>query len=201
MRAISGLWRWRHNPLCRRTDLAEAWTALAALLLMALAAPLIGRLVGGAAQDALQQSVRAQHKARHLVTATVVRALDPSPPDADPELPRGGEPYSRVVAHWTAQDGTARNGTVTARLKNPRPGDRFRIWTDRQGRTVARPMGTATATTHAVLAGIGAALMAAGLIEGGRRLIVRQMVRGRYARLDKAWERAGPDWGRTGADS
>lgn len=201
MRAISGLWRWRHNPLCRRTDLAEAWTALAALLLVALAAPLIGCLVGGAAQDALQQSVRAQHKARHLVTATVVRPLAPSPPDADPESAWGGEPHSRVVAHWTAQDGTARNGTVTARLDDPRPGDRFRIWTDAKGRTVARPLDTATATTHAVLAGIGAALVAAGLVEGCRRLIVREMVRRRHARLDRAWERAGPDWGRTGADS
>ena len=46
-----------------------------------------------------------------------------------------------------------------------------------------------------------AALVAAGMAEGCRRLIVRGMVRRRYARLDKAWERAGPDWGRTGAGS
>ena len=31
MRAISGLWRWRDNPLRRATDLAEAWLALAVL--------------------------------------------------------------------------------------------------------------------------------------------------------------------------
>ena len=29
MRAITGLWRWRHNPLRRRTDVAEGWIALA----------------------------------------------------------------------------------------------------------------------------------------------------------------------------
>lgn len=200
MRAISGLWRWRHNPLCRRTDLAEAWTALAALLFAVLAAPVIGWLVGGAAQDALQDSVRAQHRARHLVTATVVRPLD-ALPAADPEPAVGGEPHRRVVARWTAPDGTAREGTVTSRLEDPRPGDRIGIWTDRQGQMVTRPLDTATATTHAVLAGMGAALAAAGLAEGCRRLIVRAMVRRRYARLDKAWERAGPDWGRTGADS
>ena len=74
MRAISGLWRWRHNPLRRATDLAEAWVALAALL-------------------------------------------------------------------------------------------------------------------------------AAGLIEGVRRLVVWRMVRLRYDRWDQAWDKAGPDWGRTGTGS
>lgn len=200
MRAISGLRRWRHNPLCRPTDLAEARLALAALLLIVLAAPLTGWLVGGAAQDALQRSVRAQHQTRHLVTATVVRELDPSPSDAEPEMSVGDAPR-RVLAHWTAWDGTARNGAVTTRIEDPRPGDRFRIWTDHEGRTVARPLDPVTATTHAVLAGIGAALVAAGLVEGCRRLIVRRMLRRRYARWDQEWDRAGPDWGRTGADS
>ncbi|CAM5252441.1 hypothetical protein SVIOM342S_03746 [Streptomyces violaceorubidus] len=47
MRAISGLWRWRGNPLCRASDLAEAWVALTALLLTVFVAPLTGVLVGG----------------------------------------------------------------------------------------------------------------------------------------------------------
>ncbi len=79
VRAVSGLWRWRRNPLRRATDLAEAWLALTALLLVALAAPLIGVLSGSAAHTTLQRSVRAQHQSRHLVTATVVRELDAAP--------------------------------------------------------------------------------------------------------------------------
>ncbi|MGC0378904.1 Rv1733c family protein [Streptomyces sp. SAI-229] len=201
MRAISGLWRWRHNPLCRGTDLAEAWAAFTALLLVLVAAPVAGVLVGGAAQDALQRSVRAQHQSRHLVTATVVRELDPSPSAGDPETSAGGDPPHRALAHWTAPDGTGRSGPVPTRLKDPRPGDRFRIWTDGHGRTVARPLDAATATTHAVLAGLGTALAAAALVEGFRRLAVRRMVRRRYARWDRAWEKAGPDWGRTGTGS
>jgi hypothetical protein len=201
VRAISGLWRWRRNPLCRATDLAEAWVALAALLLILLAAPVVGSLVGGAAQDALQRSVRAQHEARHLVTATVVRKLDRSPLDADPETSSGRDLRNRVLADWTAPDGSPHRGPVLASLKDPRQGDEFRIWTDRHGRMVARPLDSATASTHAVLAGFGAALATGGLIEGGRRLIVWRMVRRRYARWDQAWDRAGPDWGRTGAGS
>ncbi|MFC9504131.1 hypothetical protein [Streptomyces sp. NPDC057002] len=201
MRAIRGLWRWRRNPLCRATDLAEAWVALAALLLILLVAPVAGAFVGGAAQDTLQQSVRTQHEARHPVTATVVRKLDRSPLDADPETSTGRDLRNRVLADWTAPDGTAHQGPVLAGLKDPQQGDEFRIWTDRHGRMVARPLDSATASTHAVLGGIGAALAAGGLVEGGRRLIVWRMVRRRYARWDQAWDKAGPDWGRTGTGS
>ncbi|MFF5477757.1 hypothetical protein ACFY5C_10545 [Streptomyces sp. NPDC012935] len=201
MRAISGLWRWRRNPLCRATDLAEAWVALAALLLILVVTPVVGSLVGGLAQDTLQESVRAQRASRHLVTATVVRKLDGSALDADPEATTGRDRRTRVVADWTAPDGSVHQGQVMASLDTPQPGDQFKIWTDRQGRTVARPLDSATASTHAVLAGVGAALLAIGLVEGGRRLAVWRMVRRRYARWDQAWDKAGPDWGRTGTGS
>jgi hypothetical protein len=135
------------------------------------------------------------------VTATVVRKLDRSPLDADPETTSGRDLRSRVLADWTAPDGTAHHGTVIASLQKAQPGDHFTIWTDEHGRMVAQPLDSTTATTHAVLAGFGAALLTAGLVEGGRRLMVWRMVRRRYARWDQAWDRAGPDWGRTGTGS
>ncbi|MGW0911696.1 Rv1733c family protein [Streptomyces sp. NPDC002784] len=202
MRAISGLWRWRHNPLRRATDLAEAWVALCALLLLLVLAPVAGALAGAAAQEALQESVREQRASRHQVTATVAGTLGGSPLDADPETAASGrEVRTRVLADWTAPDGTERHGAVTTRIDDAQPGDRFPLWTDRQGRVAARPLDSATATTHAVLAGFGAALLVMGAVESSRRLIVWRMVRRRYARWDQAWDRAGPDWGRTGAGS
>ncbi|MFD5493972.1 Rv1733c family protein [Streptomyces sp. GDS52] len=201
MRAIRGLWRWRHNPLCRPTDLAEGRVGLVALLLVVLAAPVVGVLVGCATEDALRRSVREQHANRHQVRATVVREVDPAPLNIDPEGSVGGDPRTRVLARWTASDGTGHSGPVATRLKNPRPGDRFPLWTDAGGRPTARPMDTVTATTHAVLAGFGVTLLTAGAIECVRRLVVRRMVHHRYVRLDRAWERAGPDWGRTGTGS
>ena len=151
MRAISGLWRWRHNPLRRTTDLVEAWVALVALLLIMVAAPVLGSLVGSVAQDALQQSVRDQHQARHLVTATVVRGLGRSALEPDPETSSGRDIRSRVLADWTAPDGTRQHGQVTASLKSPHVGDHFALWTDQHGRTVTRPLDSATATTHAAM--------------------------------------------------
>ncbi|MGW0335569.1 Rv1733c family protein [Streptomyces sp. NPDC003011] len=201
MRAIGGLWRWRHNPLRRGTDLAEAWAALVALVLILVVGPVVGALAGEVAQDTLQRSVREQRASRHPVTATVLRKLDRSPLDTDPETSSGRDLRSRVTAGWTAPDGTARQGTVLAPLQDPHRGDPFTLWTDEHGRIVARPLDPATATTHAVLAGVGAALLTAGLVEAGRRLAVWRMVRRRYARWDRAWERAGPDWGRTGTGS
>jgi hypothetical protein len=201
VRAIRGLWRWRHNPLRRATDLAEAWLALAALLLILVAVPVVSVLVGGLAQDALQQSVREQRQDRHPVVATVVKKADRSPLDPDPETATAPDALSRVVADWTAPDGTAQHGTAMAALGSPRPGDQFTLWTDEHGRPVGRPLDTATATTHAVLAGFGAAALCAGLIEGSRRLMVWRMVRRRYDRWDQAWSQAGPDWGRTGTGS
>ncbi|MEV5874589.1 hypothetical protein AB0L75_10225 [Streptomyces sp. NPDC052101] len=198
MRVVSGLWRWRHNPLRRATDLAEAWVALVALVLIAVAAPVTGCLVGVAAQDSLQRSVREQHHTRHLVTATVVRDLGDAPLESDPDSTTVRETHSRVLADWTAPDGTHRHGPALAALKSPHPGDHFRLWTDPHGRIAARPLDSPTATTHAVLAGIGAALLVAGLVECGRRLAVWRMVRSRYARWDQAWDRAGPDWGKAG---
>ncbi|MFJ9722488.1 hypothetical protein ACIRP3_07005 [Streptomyces sp. NPDC101209] len=201
MRAIGGLWRWRHNPLRRTSDLVEAWMALAALLLILAAAPVVGSLVGRVAQNSLQQSVRDQRAARHAVTATVVRKLDRSPLDTDPETSSARDLRSRVLADWTAPDGTAHHDVTLAALKSPHRGDHFTIWTDGHGRPVARPLDPATATTHAVLAGFGAALLTAGAVEGTRRLVLWRMVLRRYARWDQAWDRAGPDWGRTGTGS
>ena len=89
MRAITGLWRWRHNPLRRRTDVAEGWIALLALLLIVVAAPTAGSVVGGLAQESLQESVRQQRASRHQVWATVVRKLDGTRLDADPETTTG----------------------------------------------------------------------------------------------------------------
>ncbi len=110
-----------------------------------------------------------------------------------PGQPRPG-PLDRPGRHRPA-------GGRAGAPAGPRPGDTFRIWTDGHGDRVARPLDPGTATAHAVLAGAGAALLAAGLFEGGRRLVLRRMLLRRYACWGREWGRVGPDWGRTGAGS
>ncbi|MBV2352896.1 hypothetical protein KUM39_00740 [Streptomyces sp. J2-1] len=201
MRAVSGLWRWRSNPLRRATDLAEAWVTLVAVVLLAVASPLVGFAVGTSTHQALQRTVREQRHARHLVVATVVRRLGGGPVDTDSDTITARDSRSRVLAAWTAPDGSHHRGAAHVGLRSPRHGDRFALWTDPHGRITNRPLDAPTATTHAVLAGLGAALLAAGVVESARRLVVWHMVRHRYTLWERAWDRAGPDWGKAGTGS
>ncbi|MFG2193902.1 hypothetical protein [Streptomyces sp. NPDC048639] len=200
MRAMTGFWLWRRNPLRRPTDLLESWVALLAALFIAVGGPAAGLAVASLVQDSLVQSVRAQNEHRHLVAATVVRPVKQPPVDPDPETSSARDALHRVVATWTAPDGSVNTRPVGA----PRavtPGDRFRLWIDDHGRPVNRPMDESTAGSHAALAGIGAGALSAGLVEGARRLTVWRILQRRYASWDRAWERAGQDWGRTGTGS
>nr|WP_203645915.1 hypothetical protein [Streptomyces sp. SID14478] len=195
------MWRWRHNPLRRGTDLAEAWVALVALFLVVVAGPVVGVVAGSLSRDALYRSVQEQNDRRHEITATVVKKVAQPPLDPDPETSTARDAHSRVLATWAAPDGSVHRDRVVAALTSPHAGDTFPLWTDDRGHVVGRPLDRATATTHAALAGFGAAVAVTGLVEGTRRLVVWRMVRRRYARLDRAWDIAGPDWGRTGTGS
>ncbi|MFD3524501.1 hypothetical protein [Streptomyces sp. NPDC058653] len=202
MRAVVGLRRWRHNPLRRKTDLVEAWVALGALLLMILGVPAIGWISGALTDGAFRRTIQAQHEERHRTQALVVRhATATARVTFDPETSAARDAGRPVIAGWTAPDGSRRTGVVRSAPPRIRPGETFPVWTDAEGRLARRPVDLTTARTHAVLAGIGVAAVAAGLIEAGRRLIVWRLQRRRYARLDLAWAKAGPDWGRTGAGS
>lgn len=200
MRTMRGVWRWRRNPLRRRTDRIEAWAALLTALLIALGATSVGWLAGQAAHGALLETVRIQYQQRHLVWVTVTRLVSRAPLDPDPETATHRDAQRRVVARWTAVDGSAHIGQISA-PRPVEPGARFRIWTDGHGRVMPRPMDVSTAGTHAVLAGLGTAAATGGLIEGGRRLLVAQLMARRFRRWDQEWERAGQDWGRAGAGS
>ncbi|MCY0936412.1 hypothetical protein [Streptomyces sp. H34-S4] len=203
MRTAMGVWRWRRNPLRRQTDLFEAWVAFAALLCVLLVAPAIGWAAGLRVDGTLQRAAREQRHERHLVPAVVVRPT-PEPvvgAAADPAAQRQTPQRTQIVASWTAPDGSSHQGTVPAAEEPPHPGDRFRIWTDTRGRLVGQPLDPSSASFHAVMAGLAAALVMAALVETIRRLVVRRLMHRRYIRLDRAWAAAGPDWGRAGAGS
>ncbi|MGW0121791.1 Rv1733c family protein [Streptomyces sp. NPDC003327] len=202
MHAAIGLWRWRHNPLRRTTDLIEAWVALAAVVLLCLAVPATGWAAASSARASLDHAVRAQQEHRHPTTARVVRLAD-EPAGGPQSVEAGGEQRLRraVVARWTAPDGTERTGTVSTARRNSSPGDAFPLWTNRAGEPVPAPMRPDTARAHAIVAGVTAAAFAGIAVESLRRLVVRRLVRRRYARLDRAWAATGPDWGRAGTGS
>lgn len=171
--------------------------ALVAFLLLVLAAPAIGRSCGSRVDEALQDSVRARQADRRLTTAVVVRQAARHFV-SDPEVSTDRGAGTPVVARWHAPDGTARTATVTTPSRDTAVGTRVSVWTDLSGDPAPRPLDAPTAHTHAALAGFGATTLSVLVVEGGRRLIVWRLVHRRYERLDRAWAKAGPDWGRTG---
>ncbi|MFB9519172.1 Rv1733c family protein [Streptomyces cremeus] len=197
-RTASGVWRWRHSPLCRPTDRAEAWVALVALVLIGVAAPAVGLVTGLRANASLQREVVEQHRERHATTGTVLR---PAREGSRPGGAQAGAGYAgpvTVPASWTAPDGSARTGRVATVRGSAEPGDTFPLWTDDRGRLVNRPVTASTATAQAALTGFGAGAVSAGLAHCVRLLVVRRLMRRRYERLDRAWAKVGPEWGRAG---
>ncbi|MFD9475317.1 MULTISPECIES: hypothetical protein [Streptomyces] len=211
MRTAMGVWRWRRNPLRRPTDLFEAWVAFAALVCVLVVAPAIGWVAGLQVDGTLQQAATEQRQERHLVPAVVLRPAPESAAasgagasasaSADTSAQRTAPHRTQIVASWTAPDGSSHQGTVPAAEEPPRPGERFRIWTDARGRLVGQPLDPSAAVFHAGMAGLAAAICVATLVETVRRLVVRRLMHRRYIRLDRAWAAAGPDWGRAGAGS
>lgn len=199
MRAIVGLWRWRGNPLCRRSDRREAWLALGAMILVVIVAPLVGWLGASVAHGSLLKTAEEHQRVRHHVWATAESVQDRAPLDSDPESASHHD-RRHVVAHWAGPDGSSHKNTVTTQNR-VQPGERFRIWTDADGMVTSRPMSPQTASSYAALAGLAAGAGAVGTVEAGRRLAMRQLLRRRYALWDAEWSRIGPDWGRTGSNN
>ncbi|MFG3255200.1 hypothetical protein [Streptomyces sp. NPDC048172] len=201
MRTVVGLWRWRGNPLCRRTDRREAWLALWAALLIAVGAPAAGLLTAAATHDALLRTAREQQHERHrtwarAVDTTVRPGLRTDPASAAPGRDRG-----RVSVRWLGPaDGKPHTGSIAVHQR-VRPGERFQVWTDGRGHLTARPMSARSASSHSLLAGLAAGAGAATVLELARRLAVREVMRRRYARWDEEWGRIGPDWGRAGTSN
>lgn len=70
------LWRWRRNPLRRRSDVVEAWVIVVGWVF----ALVCGLLVGLVAADAVERDTEGQREERRQVSAVLVE-------DAQDRLP------------------------------------------------------------------------------------------------------------------
>ncbi|MFD8734894.1 hypothetical protein ACFV06_08210 [Streptomyces sp. NPDC059618] len=179
------LWRWRRNPLRRRSDVLEAWIMLAAWALTVLGGAVSGLVTVRAVEDSLARE-RAESRA---VPAQLVEDA----PDVG-----AGEPPGRVVwteVRWTAPDGTPRSGQVrvSAGTSADTP---VLVWTDPDGHLVTRPPSLAVARLRACLIGVFAAGGVAAVPFAVGRHLRDRLERRRVDRWDEEWERIGPQWGR-----
>ncbi len=198
MRWMPGLWRWRPNPLRRRSDVIEAWASLVTAVLVAVGGPAVGIATGRTVGAGMDRTVAAERAERHQVTATVVSASVRPDPVSDTEAAHGQGPVRTALVRWTALDGSARTGRV--RLGERRAaGDPLTVWIDAHGALTDRPLDAAAAAANAIAAGLGSGAATAALACGARQLLGWRLLRRRLADWERAWAQAGEDWGRADA--
>lgn len=185
-------WRWRSNPLRRRSDVLEAWIVLAAWTVAAVASVVAG-VVGA---RVAQHTVDAGRTGRSPVTAVLVRIVPGSGRDVVT-----GVRYDRVVAtvRWSdVRGGAASTRTGLMNVKpTARPGSTVRAWTDGHGRLVAPPVSAAEETTRVALAGTGAALAAGAAVLTAGCLARLRVQRRATEKWGTEWEQAGRHRGHT----
>ncbi|MET7982761.1 MULTISPECIES: hypothetical protein [unclassified Streptomyces] len=191
MRTRVRCWRWRRNPLRRRSDVVEAWWALTVGVLLLVGAPLAGAGASWWTYDGAQSRAVARRAAQHHVRAVLVRDA----PEAVPSTPGRGTRSLSAPVRWTGPDGTARTGRVgvTAGLRR---GARVDVWTDARGAIVRPAPSSSVILQQALAIGVFTAGGAVFAVSVAHLCVGRALVRRRLARWEHDWARTEPDWTR-----
>ncbi|MGW0707450.1 Rv1733c family protein [Streptomyces sp. NPDC002643] len=180
------LWRWRRNPLRRRSDRLESWVVLATWALT-----LVGGVVAGLLAAESVESGLARQRAEWRPTAAMLTEDAPEP--SSTSGPGAEKVWAKV--RWTAPDGTERHGQARV---DPATlmGAPVTVWTDTEGLLVTKPATESQARLRAGLVGGLAGLCVAAMPYVGGRLVRSRLERLRMDQWDEEWERIGPLWER-----
>ncbi|MFI2435887.1 hypothetical protein [Streptomyces sp. NPDC018693] len=179
-------WRWRDNPLRRRSDRVEAWIVLVAWFL-ALAG---GLLTGVAAGTAARDSLDARRAVAHPVTAVLTENAPKSPPATGV-----GDGLVWAQVSWTDSDGVTHTGRAKVE-PGVETGDRATVWTDGSGRLVAEPVTALAAELQLALMGTFTALATGTGVLLTAQLARRRLDRHRMRAWEAEWAQVGPRWRR-----
>ncbi|MFF0789168.1 hypothetical protein [Streptomyces spiralis] len=194
------LWRWRRNPLKRRSDTVEAWLVLGAWVLTVVAGVLTGWTTAGGVEGVMARERLEWRPTAALVTQQAPRLRPGGTDPAGDGSGRGvaqGTGTLRVWAkvRWTAPDGSAHTGQARV-PPGSAPGTRVTVWADPDGRLVTRPATATQAHTRALVIGGLAGMSAAAVPLAGGRVLRGRLERRRLDRWDAEWARFDPLWGR-----
>ncbi|MBA4863696.1 hypothetical protein H1V43_20375 [Streptomyces sp. PSKA54] len=178
-----GFWRWRRNPLKRRSDVVEAWVVLVVAVLLVIGLPLAGVLAGLRVDNELQR----QREERQRTTA--VLAEDASAWQA------GRYVRFQATVRWTGSDG--KEHTAKADVgPDSRAGSTTRIWTDGKGELTGAPATETEAASASALAGLLTMGGTGAVVLGARWVVQLGIDRHRAVAWEQEWARVGPQWGK-----
>lgn len=180
------LWRWRRNPLRRRSDRLESWVVLAAWSLTLVGGVVAGLLAAGSVESGL-----ARQREEWRPTAAVL--TEDAPESSRTSGPGAEKVWAKV--RWTAADGTEHQGQARVDAASL-TGTPVTVWTDPEGLLVTRPATESQARLRAGLVGGLAGVCVAAMPYVGGRLVRSRLERRRMDQWDEEWERIGPLWER-----
>ncbi|MFJ6074482.1 hypothetical protein ACIQFU_27235 [Streptomyces sp. NPDC093065] len=182
-------WRWRRNPLRRRSDVVEAWTTVVVALLLCVGAPLLGAATAWWGYGQAQAIVAEQRAERHQVRATVADRT----PGSLSTGQLGGQHSYRATVHWKASDGTEKS--TTARVPaDTRRGETVGIWLDSRGESVPPPSDGAEIWQHSATIGSFTAIGTGLTVLLAHRAVRAVCLRRRMAEWDRDWALTEPQW-------
>ncbi|MHC3474811.1 Rv1733c family protein [Streptomyces sp. 7R007] len=180
------LWRWRRNPLRRRSDVADAWIVLAAWLIALCGGLLTGLAAAAAADHGLERQRAERHPLSAVLTQDAPGRTSASALDGD---------LVWVTVRWTMPDGSTHTGQTKVRA-DAKAGAPVTVWVDRQGRVTSKPLTPGEASLQAAWTGALVSLSVAGALLGGAQLIRLHLARRQFRRWDEEWARLDTPWGR-----
>ncbi|MFI1837380.1 Rv1733c family protein [Streptomyces olivaceoviridis] len=182
--------RLRRNPLCRRTDLVQAWIGLGLLLAALAATPAAMVLVGDAAHRHYARTARHQAATRHHTTAILLQDARRHPEPGSAEARK-----TRYPAEVRFTDAHGRTRTATAEVQPAlTEGSAVRVWVGADGTITDPPLSPGEIRSRAMGSAIIAALGVHATAAAAHAAACRVIQRRNLAAWDTAWARTAPRW-------
>jgi hypothetical protein len=179
-------WRWRHNPLRRPSDTAEAWIVLGTWT-VALAG---GVFAGQAADAAMRDSLAARRATMSTVSAVLTQDADKTPPVSTGD---GGDGVVWAKVRWTAADGSSHTGLTRVEPRS-KAGSTVGVWIDHRGELVSSPPSATEARLQSELAGALVAAGTGGAVVGCGWAVRLRLDRRRLRDWETEWAQVDPQW-------
>ncbi|MDG9694886.1 hypothetical protein QC281_32855 [Streptomyces sp. DH17] len=186
------LWRWRRNPLRRRTDRVQAWIALGLVLAVLSAAPAAMYAVGDTVHRHYRSTAEHEARTRDHRPAVLVHDAPRHPEPGSDEAKKARYP---VEVRFTGPDGTTRTGETDVEPGLPADSTVL-VWVDATGEITGPPLTADQIRSRtmgwAILAFLGVVLTGLA-VHGVTGLVLH---RRNLAGWDAAWADTAPRWSR-----
>ena len=184
------LWRLRHNPLRRPSDLVQAWIGLGLLLATLTATPCAMFLAGDATYRHYARTAQHQEETRHHTTAVLLENAR--------RHPEPGSAEARETRYPAKVRFTDPKGHSQIAITDVQPGllngTTIRVWADDDGKITDPPLSSSQIRSRTMGAAAVGALAVHATAAAAYGVASRVIQRRNLAAWDSAWAETAPRW-------